>query len=214
MQMSVYPYELVLGETRAFEFEGFALSSEDRYAVTEETECSATMESRPVTEAMQFSVAGNFSLCYYYAGVGFAVVKELLVREITYEGPTVFVNGVPDAVFVYGLTEEDTVRFVRGVDCEEGVLVEEPYTEGMNVTLRVTLSPISVCYKLGSRRDYYRDVAVVRSMGVEYVSSEEWLTAVHSLPDTFVFHPAFLEVGDEVVFESAKATVSSTVRAL
>lgn len=96
---SVYPYELVLGETRAFEFEGFALSSEDRYAVTEETECSATMESRPVTEAMQFSVAGNFSLCYYYAGVGFAVVKELLVREITYEGPTVFVNGVPDAVF-------------------------------------------------------------------------------------------------------------------
>lgn len=54
-------------------------------------------------------------------------------------------------MIIDGLTDEDTVRYVRGMDCEESIIVEQEYVEGgMNVTLFASFAPISVCYLLAS----------------------------------------------------------------
>ena len=215
---SVYPTLLMTGETRAFEIEGYDLRETDRLLLSESGDCSEAASSGYFKDSeITFSESGSFYLCYYYDTVGSAVVTSFNVTDITYMGPTEFVNGVEELVTVIGLDEEDDILFVRGTDCNSNVIVRTAYSEeGVNITLPLTYSTISVCYKLSERTDIIRDPKVlIKSMGVDYISSTEWLTDVATEEDTFVLHPVFLTVGDLVVFqmsETDEVEVSTTVK--
>ena len=105
--------------------------------------------------------------------------------EILYQ---VFRLDAPRAVTKGG---EDTLRFVKGTDCETHVLAEVAYAEGVEVTLSASYPEVSVCYKLSPRTDFYRAPVALKVMGVSYISSQSWLTEVTTAADTVVLDPAF-----------------------
>mgnify|MGYP007045141108 CR=1 FL=1 len=163
---SVYPTVLVTGESRAFEIEGFALENADRILVSSEGCEETATKGVPADTVLSFPAAGAFELCYYYANVGSMVIAEFAVRDVEYQGPTAFVSGVAEPVTVFGLTGEDTLRFVKGTDCETHVLAEVAYVDGVEVTLSASYPEVSVCYKLSPRTDFYRAPVALKVMGV------------------------------------------------